>query len=488
LKKKTINAIMLTLLLISMLTLEFNIQPARTEPSIIIVPDQYPTIQAAVNAASPRDIIYVKSGIYPENVYINKENLTLTGEDKDTTIIDGSNSETVVTVNANNIIFERFTLRNARTSNLDYAGIRLTNCMNCSVSDSKAENTDIGISLVDSSNCSIYSNRIDGTNWIGIEVWSCHEVYVFDNEVVNGGFDAIVLNHCTNCNFSNNNVHDANDGVYLKYCANCYVTENKITSFEGGDGIWLAYCSSINVFHNVFIDNGRHAYLINSQSISWDNGCPSGGNYWSDYHGEDRYSCQHQSNQGSDGLGDTPYIIDESNQDNYPLMGPSRETLVQYDKVTLYGKSYQVKVVCNSTILDFHVTPGSEQISASGTPGTTGYVAIVQPVGVNLTNIEVFLNNTEVTAEITTNGTHYFIYFTFTFNSEWLVSIAFAILGDVNFDGCVDIYDAVTLSAAAGSALWDPEWNAKCDLNDDLIIDLYDAVILAGHAGEEWPT
>jgi len=274
----------------------------------------------------------------------------------------------------------------------------------------------------------------------------------------------------------------------VKYCTDCYVTANHVAR-SSPYGIWLAYSSYIKIFHNVFIDNGRQAYLIYSQSISWDNGCPSGGNYWSDYNGEDRYSCQYQNEPGSDGLGDTPYIIDgtESSQDNYPLMGSSRETLVQYDEITLHGEPYQVKVVCNSTILDFSVTPGSEQINASGTPGTTGYVAIVQPVGLNLTNIEVFLNKTEVTAEITTNGTHYFIYFAFTFTSEWLVTIAFAILGDVNFDGVVDIYDAVTLSAAAGSTLWDPDWNAKCDLNDDLIIDLYDAVILAGHASETWP-
>ena len=47
--------------------------------------------------------------------------------------------------------------------------------------------------------------------------------------------------------------------------------------------------------------------------MGMDNGYPSGGNYWNDYNGTD--------NNG-DGIGETPYIINEDNQDNYPLMNP----------------------------------------------------------------------------------------------------------------------------------------------------------------------
>jgi hypothetical protein len=45
----------------------------------------------------------------------------------------------------------------------------------------------------------------------------------------------------------------------------------------------------------------------------WDKGYPSGGNYWSGYTGTD---------VNHDGIGDTPYVIDESSIDNYPLMNP----------------------------------------------------------------------------------------------------------------------------------------------------------------------
>jgi parallel beta-helix repeat protein len=54
----------------------------------------------------------------------------------------------------------------------------------------------------------------------------------------------------------------------------------------------------------------------------WDDGYPSGGNYWSDYSGLDQFSGPYQNAMGSDGIGDAPYAIDVFNRDNYPLMHP----------------------------------------------------------------------------------------------------------------------------------------------------------------------
>lgn len=72
-EEKAASGIMLTLLLTGMLTLAFNIQPAKSEPITIIVPDDYPTIQEAVNAATPGDIVYVYGPYYyQENVIVEK--------------------------------------------------------------------------------------------------------------------------------------------------------------------------------------------------------------------------------------------------------------------------------------------------------------------------------------------------------------------------------------------------------------------------------
>ena len=64
-------------------------------------------------------------------------------------------------------------------------------------------------------------------------------------------------------------------------------------------------------------------------------------------------------------------------------------------------------------------------------------------------------------------------------------SFGVVLLGDINDDGIVDIFDAVMLSRASGSQPGDLNWNPKCDLNDDGIVDIFDAVILAANAGKQ---
>jgi parallel beta-helix repeat protein len=109
------------------------------------------------------------------------------------------------------------------------------------------------------------------------------------------------------------------------------ITLNNISSSvyfgEWGDGFRQE--TGVNIFyHNnfyasVYFGVGKHTQI-------WDNGYPSGGNYWAGYTGEDVYKGPFQNETGSDGIGDTPYIIPDSesarfnrtNKDNYPLMKP----------------------------------------------------------------------------------------------------------------------------------------------------------------------
>jgi hypothetical protein len=70
-------------------------------------------------------------------------------------------------------------------------------------------------------------------------------------------------------------------------------------------------------------------------------------------------------------------------------------------------------------------------------------------------------------------------------NNVYIYLIFVKILGDINGDEIVDIYDAIILANAFGSEPGDYNWNPDADLNNDSIIDIYDAIILAIHFGEE---
>ena len=85
--------------------------PVKTA-SIIKVSHDYRTIQEAIDASSPGDIILVSSGTYYENIVIHKENLTIKGENPKTTIIDSRGIGEVIYIVATNIYIEGFTIQN----------------------------------------------------------------------------------------------------------------------------------------------------------------------------------------------------------------------------------------------------------------------------------------------------------------------------------------------------------------------------------------
>ncbi|MFQ6067956.1 MAG: hypothetical protein ACE5KD_00275, partial [Candidatus Bathyarchaeia archaeon] len=102
---------MLIPLLISMLTSAFSVQPSKA--GILTVPDDYSTIQEAINNANEGNTIFVRNGTYYEHVVVNKTVLLL-GEGRNTTIIDGNQTGTVVSVTAANVSIKEFTIANGQ--------------------------------------------------------------------------------------------------------------------------------------------------------------------------------------------------------------------------------------------------------------------------------------------------------------------------------------------------------------------------------------
>jgi len=95
-----------------------------------------------------------------------------------------------------------------------------------------------------------------------------------------------------------------------------------IASTPCGSGIVLQSTTGTLVYHNNLVNNSVQASDDNPGKNQWDNGYPSGGNFWSDYQTVDNCSGSSQNVCPSpDGISDTPYTF-SSSQDNYPLMTP----------------------------------------------------------------------------------------------------------------------------------------------------------------------
>jgi hypothetical protein len=261
-------------------------------PETLKVPDEYATIQGAINDAYDGDTVFVRNGTYYEHLTLNRT-IQLIGESKLATIIDGEYKESPVLVTADNVKITGFTIQHC---NVGGNAISLTNHVNMTFSDNIITGCSEGVRILYSSGDNVSYNDIQncyyntglGFNW------------AYNNTVYG--------NIIENCNY----------GIGGNFWNNTF-SENIIR--KNGCGISDDFYDCV-FFHNSIIDNGHQVLNSNPNPNIWDNGYPSGGNYWSDYSGTDFFSGPYQNETGSDGIGDATYTIDANNLDNYPLMNP----------------------------------------------------------------------------------------------------------------------------------------------------------------------
>ena len=169
--------------------------------------------------------------------------------------------------------------------------------------------------IVDGTGCSVEG---DGTgNGFGLQ--NIVNVTI-ENTKIEGCFDGIQLfNSTDNIITGNSLVGNVYEGIGLYYSSYNIIAENSITDNQVGIGLYDL--SNNLISHNSFTNNAIQVYTETSVNV-WDNGYPSGGNYWTDYSGADTRCGPNQDHLGADGIGDTPYTIDSNNTDRYPLMYP----------------------------------------------------------------------------------------------------------------------------------------------------------------------
>ena len=130
-------------------------------------PADFSTIQEAINNAISGDTILVRAGIYYEHVIVNKS-LSLIGEDRDLTIVDGSEIDNVISIiMANNVSIEGFTIKGSGT--LPYSGIFIDHSSGIDISHNTiSSNNNDGISLYVSGGNVFSGNTISSNNYYGM--------------------------------------------------------------------------------------------------------------------------------------------------------------------------------------------------------------------------------------------------------------------------------------------------------------------------------
>lgn len=243
----------------------------------------------------------------------------------------------------NNLIYHNKLLYNSRFS------IDLVNsAFNRVISNEILSVVGIEIVYMRSYNNVVANNSISypiPTTGFGMQIIWTHDNFIIGNNISN--FDgAIFIYDSNNTVFSENRIsNDTRYGIFIgRFCNGSIIARNEIvqdtvgiqlcvysqkTTIIGNTissnskyGIQIDNSGGSMIFHNNFMNNTSNAYVTNGSANIWDDGYPSGGNYWSGFAGGDLYSGRFQNETGSDGMGDNPYVIDLNNKDGYPLLAP----------------------------------------------------------------------------------------------------------------------------------------------------------------------
>jgi parallel beta-helix repeat protein len=409
----------------------------------------YTTIQDAIdaNATLNGHRIFAESGVYHENLVVGKSLLIL-GENASSTILDSNSSGSFNVIANADLTLSQFTIQNGYSGifGSHTSAVTVTNCIirnqyyfgvfiqtydkvNVTVRDSLIADSGGGIQISYSEGfCAIERNNLSQVDsgiligWgnpvsggiinntiVGKNHGTGADLTHFNNGLVEGNYIAAFYDGMYLTDFSYNevvrNTLTANDGISIALMSSNsnIVVGNDI--LNNGFGIWLSSSSADNVvYQNNFVSNLQQAHFEPPSFPNiWDNGYPSGGNYWSDYNGTD---------ENQDGLGDTGYTICTNNTDSYPLIGMF--------SVFIAISGQHVTTISNSTVSDFQFNGTAIMFSVSGIEGTTGFCRVSIPKSLMNATYRVFVNGAEVASNLLplSNSTCGYLYFSYNHSTQ----------------------------------------------------------------------
>ena len=229
---------------------------------------EYTRIQDAINAAHDSDTIFVFSGIYYENININKNYLTLIGEDKNTTIIDANGTgDAIYIYNHNSNYISGFTIKNAGAQGVNIYANYYSNSntiSDCIITN----NTDNGILIhalgyydhgvhvqyatdTMTMNCEIYKNGNNGIITRDDQWGDCSNTQIKNSIIYNNSYCGIQLTTgsydvVSNCTVYNNGVGGGINIANWDCVSNCTVYNNSGNGIRAYNRDTISNCQSNN--------------------------------------------------------------------------------------------------------------------------------------------------------------------------------------------------------------------------------------------------
>ncbi len=203
-----------------------------------------------------------------------------------------------------------------------WEGLALSSVLDADVENNTFLESATTLSVRGGTNVTVRGNDIVGNGFSGLRFADFRRSSIEGNRISNVTY-AMDLDRSSNVTISGNAVHFLGGaGLDLATSRDNLVTLNYLAS---GTAIRMvgAGVNNNTLFHNELDGSAASASLEGAGPNTWDDGYPSGGNYWSWYAGADRCRGPAQDDcSGSDGIGDTPVALASGNADRYPLMAP----------------------------------------------------------------------------------------------------------------------------------------------------------------------
>ena len=343
-------------------------------------------IQDAIDTSSDGDTVYVYSGTYSGDIYIEK-NITLTGEGADVVTIDGSYGIIIgSTSTVNGCIVEGFSVLNSQRGVSIYP--EASNCTvrnniidgltghygNIIYSTNNSFTNNVitsattahgalylwsGANYCTVANNTIINNQLTDTDWAGaIVLEEVDYSRIIDNTIVNNAGSGILLYASDNNIITRNNISLNERGLWWQQWDQSEASDGNriyLNNFNNNEDVDL-YDDCIIIADNIWNSTSPMPYFY--EGVSYTNYL---GNYWSNYTGSD---------SDSDGIGDDSYAIPESsNSDYHPLIAGFENYPDTYTPVSVSSD-----VSLGATILpaiSIEVTPDTLNFGTLA-PGQTG--------------------------------------------------------------------------------------------------------------------